>query len=88
MENYSLYFEFFLASSFLFLKRGKKEYNTTYLVPVPVSPGEAEGAGPQLREHRPQLAHQVLVAGAHRLVHHEPPHLDQLLLVCLRCECL
>ena len=70
-----------------FLKMGKKEYITTHLVPVPVSPGEAEGAGPQLREHRPQLAHHVLVAGAHSLVHHEPPHLEQLLLVLLRSEC-
>ena len=53
--------------------------NTTHLVSIPVSPGKDEGAGPQLREHLAQLAHQVLVAGAHRLVHNKPPHLEKLL---------
>ena len=49
--------------------------HSAHLVSVPVCPGEAEAPRPQLREHRPQLAHQVLVAGAHRLVHHESPNL-------------
>ena len=50
---------------------------SAHLVTVAISPGEAEGPGPELREHRPQLTHQVIIAGAHRLVHNEPPHLKK-----------
>ena len=66
-----------LQKMFRSVKDNQNIINSKYhhLVSVPVSPGEAEGAGPQLREHLAQLAHQVLVAGAHRLVHHKPPHL-------------